>query len=136
MTRDRGSAATEMVLLTPVLILLLLLVVHAGRAGGAASMVGHAADQGARAAAMAAAPRMESAARAAVQADLESESASGGGSCRDIGVDVRYHPGRPGSVTVTVSCEISSTGTSLLVNGGRRVEASSTEVVDVYRGGD
>ena len=39
MTRDRGSASLELVLLTPVLLALLLLVVTAGRYGAARSDV-------------------------------------------------------------------------------------------------
>lgn len=132
MTRDRGSAATEMVLLTPVLVLLLMLVVHGGRAAGAMGSIRHAADQGARAAALVAVPRMEGAARSAVERDLENV----GDICVDVVVSTMFRAGRPASVTVTVSCGISTRGTSALGTTTRRVSASSTEVVDIYRGGD
>ena len=132
MSRDRGSAATEMVLLTPVLVMLLLLVVHGGRSGSSLAVVRHAADQGARAAALVSASHMGSTARAAVLTDIESV----GGICHDVAVDSVYSPGRPGSVTVSVSCSISTTGTGLLGLTSRRVSASSTEIVDRYRGGE
>lgn len=132
MTRDRGSAATEMVLLTPVLVLMLLLVVHGGRAAGAMNMVRHAADEGARAASLVSVRAMSSAALAAVNDDL----ADDGGSCVDLRVDTYYMPARPGSVTVTVSCRVDDHDVASLGLVSRRVTASSTEVVDIYRGGD
>lgn len=132
MRQDRGSAVTEMVVLAPVLVLLLLLVVHGGRAGSSLAVVRHAADQGARAAALVSVAHMGSTARTAVLTDIESV----GGSCTDVAVDSVYEPGNPGSVTVSVSCSVSTAGTGLLGITSRRVSARSTEIVDRYRGGD
>ena len=132
MIRDRGSAATEMVLLTPVVVLMLLMVVHGGRTAGAMNMVRHAADEGARAASLVSVGAMSNAAVAAVNDDLADER----GSCLDVRVDTYYIPARPGSVTVTVSCAVDDHDVASLGLVSRRVTASSTEVVDIYRGGD
>lgn len=133
MRRDRGSAAVEMVLLTPLLVLLLLFVVHVGRAGDGMTAVSHAADQGARAASMVSSGRMADVARRAVEKDL----ARADHSCADPSVSVRTSVvGETTWVTVQVVCSTSFDGLSLLGAGGARMSASSTEIVDRYRGGD
>ncbi|MCE2764440.1 MAG: pilus assembly protein [Ilumatobacteraceae bacterium] len=133
MRRDRGSAAVEMVLLTPLLVLLLLFVVHVGRAGDGMTAVRHAADQGARAASMVSSGRMADVARRAVEKDL----ARADHSCADPSVSVRTSVvGETTWVTVQVVCSTSFDGLSLLGAGGVRMSASSTEIVDRYRGGD
>lgn len=133
MRRDRGSAAVEMVLLTPLLVLLLLFVVHVGRAGDGMTAVHHAADQGARAASMVSSGRMADVARRAVEKDL----ARADHSCADPSVSVRTSVvGETTWVTVQVVCSTSFDGLSLLGAGGARMSASSTEIVDRYRGGD
>ena len=133
MRRDRGSAAVEMVLLTPLLVLLLLFVVHVGRAGEGMTVVRHAADQGARAASMVSSGRMADVARRAVEKDL----ARADHSCADPSVSVRTSVvGETTWVTVQVVCSTSFDGLGLLGAGGARMSASSTEIVDRYRGGD
>ncbi len=133
MRRDRGSAAVEMVLLTPLLVLLLLFVVHVGRAGDGMTAVRHAADQGARAASMVSSSRMVDVARRAVEKDL----ARADRLCADPSVSVRTSVvGESTWVTVGVVCSTSFDGLSLLGAGGARLSASSTEIVDRYRGGD
>lgn len=133
MRRDRGSAAVEMVLLTPLLVLMLLFVVHVGRAGDGMTAVRHAADQGARAASMVSSSRMADVARRAVEEDL----ARAEHSCADASVTVRTSVvGESIWVTVGVVCSTSSDGLSLLGAGGARLSASSTEIIDRYRGGD
>jgi Flp pilus assembly protein TadG len=130
-TRDRGSAAVELVLLAPVLVVLMLFVVFVGRAGGALDQVRHAADAGARAASLVSRPSMEGAAASAVAADL----ANNGANCSSTSVAVNVIEGEIGSVTVTVSCVINGVGTELLGADARSVSASSTEVIDRYRAG-
>ena len=132
MTRDRGSAATEMVLLTPVLVLMFLFVVHGGRSAATMNVVRHAADEGARSASLVSVSSMSTAALSAVTDDL----AAADSSCSDLRVDTYYIPARPGSVTVTVSCRIDGSGMGATGLMSRRVTASSTEVVDIFRGGD
>lgn len=133
MIRDRGSVATEMVLLTPLMIIMLMFVVHAGRAGQGMNQLKHAADQGARAASLVTENRMSSVAQQAVIQDLSTT----GLSCVNPLVATNYQRSSlSASVTVTVSCQTSNEGLSLL--GARTVSmaASSTEVIDRYRAGD
>lgn len=125
-TRDRGSAAVEMVLLTPLLVVLLLFVVYAGRAGQATEQVRHAADQGARAASMVSRPAWVAAARQAVETDL----AQNGSPCSTTGVTVTSFSNY---VTVSVTCRVERSGLGLLGLSSRVVVASSTEIIDVHR---
>ena len=123
----------ELVVLAPVLAVLSLLIVHLGRAGGASQQVRHAADAAARAASIVSTSRMEEEARSVARADLDAN----GVNCASTSVAV--HVGGPPSlrtVTVTVSCTTNSAGLDLLGVGGRSLSASSTEVVDRYRGGE
>lgn len=125
-----GSAAMELVLLTPVLVGLMLFVVFAGRAGEGMSELRHAADQGARAASQVSRSRMDSAARVAVLADLQTS----GTSCVDAKVSLRTSTTPDGSfVTVSVTCQVSDEGLSLLRVGRRTIHASSTEIIDRFR---
>ena len=132
MKRDRGSVATEMVLLTPILIIMLMFVVHAGRAGQGMNQLKHAADQGARAASLVAQPRMSSVAQQAVIQDLSTS----GLSCVNPRVATNFERASlSSSVTVTVRCQTSNEGLSLLGAHTVSMAASSTEVIDRYRAG-
>ena len=132
MKRDQGSVATEMVLLTPLLIIMLMFVVHAGRAGQGMNQLKHAADQGARAASLVSQPRMSSVAQQAVVEDLSTS----GLSCMSPRVGTRFvQSSMSSSVTVTVSCQTSNEGLSLLGAHTVSMAASSTEVIDRYRAG-
>ena len=132
MKRDNGSVATEFVLLTPLLIIMLMFVVHAGRAGQGMNQLKHAADQGARAASLVSQPHMSSVAQQAVVDDLSTS----GLSCMSPRVGTRFvQSSMSSSVTVTVSCQISNEGLSLLGAHTVSMAASSTEVIDCYRAG-
>ncbi len=133
MRSDRGSAAVEMVLLTPVLVMLMIFVVHAGRAGEGLNELRHAADQGARAASLVSPSGMNVVATNAVVKDLTSS----GLSCVNPVVSTIYLKlGSTGSVTVNVTCRTSTAGLSLLGANTVSLQASSTEIVDRYRAGD
>jgi Flp pilus assembly protein TadG len=106
----------------------LAFVVYAGRAGQTVEQVHHAADQGARAASMVRRSAMADRARAAVLADL----AANGVTCERP--EVTTSAGAD-SVTVQVACHVPVTGLRLLGAGSRAVSATSTEVIDHYRGG-
>lgn len=128
--KDFGSAAMELVLLTPVLVVLMLFIVFAGRAGEGMSELRHAADQGARAASQVARSRMESAARSAVLTDLRTS----GSSCENPSVSLTTESTSDGSfVTVSVTCTISDDGLGLLRAGRRSIRATSTEIIDRFR---
>lgn len=129
---DRGSAAIEMVLLTPVLVVLLLFVIHVGRTSEGVSELRHAADQGARAASLAARSRMSAAAVAAVRRDL----AASGSSCEQPTVVVTLQSSVvSGSVRVDVRCRVSTLGLALIGSRQVQLSATSTEVIDRFRGG-
>jgi Flp pilus assembly protein TadG len=129
---DRGSATVELVILAPVLVVLMLLVVFVGRSGGALEQVRHAADAGARAASLVARPSMDAAATQAVTRDLNAN----GSNCASTSVAVSFLDASDvDSVTVTVSCQTNTAGTSLLGASARTLSASSTEVIDRYRAG-
>jgi Flp pilus assembly protein TadG len=136
MTRDRsdrGSAATELVLLVPVLVVLLLTVAYAGRVTRAQTHVRHAADQAARAASLRQHPPAAAAdARAVAVANLQAARVS----CASFDVAVDTSQLRPGGqVTVVVRCTTSRQGLGLLGLGARTVTARSVEVVDARRAG-
>ena len=132
MNQDRGSVALEMVLLTPILIVMLMFVVYAGRAGQGMNQLKHAADQGARAASLVAQPRMSSVAQQAVIQDLSTS----GLSCVNPRVATNFERSSlSSSVTVTVICQTSNEGLSLLGAHTVSMAASSTEVIDRYRAG-
>ncbi len=123
----------ELVVLAPVLVVLSLLIVHLGRAGGASQQVRHAADAAARAASIVATSRMRAEAESVAVADLDAN----GVNCASTSVAVQLG-GPPASrtVTVTLLCTTNSAGLDLLGVSGRSVRATSTEVVDRYRGGE
>lgn len=130
-TRNRGSAVVELVVLTPVLIMLTLFVVYLGRAGGATQQVRHAADEAARAASIVSRARMAAVAQSVAARDL----VDNGANCESTTVAVEINDAAgSSSVTVSVSCAISTAGATLLGVGSRTINASSTEVIDEHRG--
>ena len=132
-SRERGSAAAELVLVAPFLFLLLLFAVAAGRLVQARLDVDSAAQQAARAASLARAPAAASAqATQVAQAALAGQSVS----CDpavitpDLG---DFEPG--GEVTVQVTCTVRLSDLSLLhIPGTETITAVSTAPIDVYRG--
>ncbi len=130
---DRGSAAAELVLITPLLMLLLLLIVAAGRMVDARLQVDSAAMQAARAASLARDPAAAVAdADATAQAALASEHLT----CSPLAVSpdtADFTPG--GQVSVQVSCTVSLAGLSLLhVPGAETLTSQFTSPIDVWRG--
>lgn len=131
--RDTGSAATELALLTPLLILVLFFVVAVGRLAHAQLLVTDAAHQAARAATTARDPATATTlARAAAATALDGHAST----CRHPSVTVdtsRFRPG--GIVAVTVDCTTTLTDVSLLrLPGQQHVTARFTAPIDVYRG--
>lgn len=131
--RDGGSAAAELVLVTPLLIVVLLLIVATGRLVDARLQVDSAAMQAARAASLARDPAAAvSQADATAQAALASEHIT----CDPLQVSpdtAAFHPG--GQVTVQVTCTVSLAGLALLhVPGSQALTARATSPIDVYRG--
>ncbi len=129
--RDAGSVTVEVVLLVPLLVLFVIFATFGGRVTESLTDVQHAADQGARAASMVSANRMVAEAERAVQQDLDES----GVSCPVPRVGVE--PSVQGRVvTVTVSCRARGDGLDGLAVAVPTLTASSTEVIDRYRGGE
>ncbi len=130
---DSGSAAAELVLITPLLILIMLLIVTAGRLVDARLQVDGAAMQAARAASLARDPGTAATqAAATAQAALASEHVT----CNPLAVSPDTSAFRPGGqVTVQVTCTVSLAGLALLhVPGSQTLTAGFTSPIDVYRG--
>ncbi|MCE7007090.1 pilus assembly protein [Kibdelosporangium philippinense] len=131
---ERGSAAAELTVLTPLLIVSLLFVVFCGRLAETALRITDVAHQAARAASLA---RTPSQATASARSTADAALASAGITCQSLSVSTDTQGLRPGSsVTVTVSCSVGLSDLALLgVPGSRRFEATFTSPVDLYRGG-
>jgi Flp pilus assembly protein TadG len=134
---DRGSASTEMVLITPVLVAFLFLVVAAGRLTDAKSDVVSVASDAARAASL-----QGSGAAAAAQAQAIAEDSIAGEGIECIGgvdVNLSYSGGtggfsRGGTVQATVRCDV-ETGDLALLNlpGVVTVTEHAWEPIDTHR---
>jgi Flp pilus assembly protein TadG len=129
---ERGSAAVELVLLTPLLILIVLLYLGFGRITHAEQLVDDAAAQAARAATLdyLDPSRAQAAAtQAAAQALAES-----GLSCSSDQVSVDTGDDRPGgSITVHLACHADlAQAVATGLPGSATLTASSTSPIDVY----
>ena len=132
-SRERGSAAAELVLVTPFLFLLLLFAVAAGRLVQGRLDVDSAAQQAARAASLARTPAAASAqAQQVAQAALAGQPVT----CDPAVITANTSDFTPGGeVTVTVSCTVSLSGLSLLhIPGSETITATFTAPIDTYRG--
>jgi hypothetical protein len=110
---QRGDAAAELVVLTPLAVVLLLFVILTFRVTAARGDVGAAA-------------------RDAAEATL----AGGLAPCAALDVDVNLRGFAPGgTVTATVTCDVALADLGLLgVPGSRRVARTATSPIDTYRG--
>ena len=128
----RGSAAVELVIITPLLILLLLLVVGSGRLVSAGMDVNGAAQDAARAASLASDP---STATADAQAAVDATLGNHGVTCRSLDVTTKtasFYSG--GWVSVDVTCSVDLSDMTLLRwPGMETVHAHFVEPIDTYR---
>lgn len=129
---ERGSAAVELAVLTPVVVLLLLFVVVVGRLVQAHQEVGSAAADAARAASIATSP--SGAVQAATSA-AASDLVGAGTHCTSLGTTVDTADFRPGGeVRVDLRCAASLQGLSLLrIPGTATIASTATAPVDRYR---
>lgn len=130
---DAGSVAVETAVVAPALVLFLLLVVYAGRISHLDASVQRAASEASRAATLEGTPdAAEEAAAEAARSNLQATSTP----CTDLIVDVDTTDWRPGGcVTATIHCETSMSDVALLgVPGSRTSSATSTEIIDRFRG--
>jgi Flp pilus assembly protein TadG len=131
---ERGSATTELTLLTPLLILLLLFVVLCGRVANTKLRINDAAHQAARSATIARTPAEAS---TAAETSAHAALSSAGITCQSLTVLTDIQDLLPGStVTVTISCTIGLGDLTMLgIPGSRTFQSSFTSPVDVWRGG-
>jgi Flp pilus assembly protein TadG len=131
--REQGSATTELVLLTPVLIIVLLFVVALGRVASAHQEVAAAARDAARAATEA---RSAYSAKADGNAAAKNSLTEGGVTCRGLIVNVDttdFHAG--GLVTATVHCTLTLRDLAgLRIPTSRTMSSSFTAPIDEFRG--
>ncbi|MDA8285866.1 MAG: pilus assembly protein [Actinomycetota bacterium] len=129
---ESGSVATELVLLTPLLILMLLFVVALGRTVSARMQVDGAAAQGARAASIA---RDPTTATAMAQQAATSALGSDHVTCGDLTVTTDtadFAPG--GQVEVTVTCTVDLADLlGLRLPASQTLSSTATSVIDTYR---
>ena len=130
---ERGSATTELALMTPVLIAMLLLVVALGRVASTRADVDASARDAARAAANA-----RSGPAALVDGDRAARVAlrEGGVECRSLSVTLDASSFRAGgSIAATVSCTVSlSDVAGIGLPASRTITAHFTAPIDRYRG--
>ncbi|KPI17628.1 TadE family protein [Actinobacteria bacterium OK074] len=131
-TTDRGSAAVELVLVTPLLMLILLVVVGLGRLSDARIKVADAAHQAARAASLA---RTEAQARADAQTAARDALRSAHSACTHPQVAVATGGLMPGgSVSARVTCTADLADLAVTGMPGRIVVADTAHSgVDHYR---
>jgi Flp pilus assembly protein TadG len=129
---ESGSVATELVLLTPLLILMLLFVVALGRTVSARLEVDGAAAQAARAASIA---RDPATATAMAQQTATAALGSDGVTCGHLTVatdTAGFAPG--GQVQVTVTCTVDLADlVGLRLPASQAISSTATSVVDQYR---
>jgi Flp pilus assembly protein TadG len=129
---ERGAAAVELTLLTPLFVLLLLLIVALGRTVDAHIQVEDAAHAAARASTEATDP---STAQTAATSAASDSLAQAGVTCRAFSVEADIGSLTPGStVRVRVSCTVGLTDVAgVHLPGASTQTASFTSVVDRYR---
>lgn len=134
---ERGSAALELVMLTPVVLLVIGLVILGGRVQTIRAEVEHAAYDAARQASLARdAATAGHRARAAAVLALSRH----GSGCRSVAVTVdtggfSVPVGRAATVHTTVTCAVSLADVALpALPGTIRLRGSAVSSLDTYRG--
>ena len=130
--RQRGSAALELILLTPIFLILLDFAVLGGRLSESQAQVDAAAHSAARAASLQrAAGAADGAARSVAADSLPSADTT----CRTLSVAIDTSAFRPGGVVVVrVDCAVNLSDLVWLpVPGTHTVVGASTSAVDTYR---
>jgi Flp pilus assembly protein TadG len=128
---ERGSMTIETLILAPALMMLFLLVVYVGNLTEASFRVNRAADVAARVASQLQGASALRNGEIAGRTDLLLSRSA----CADGAVQVvRGRLGKLSTVSATVSCTVSNSGFALLSIPNRRLQATSTEVIDFYTG--
>ena len=133
---DSGSMTLELVVWTPGLLLIISLLVVAGRVSGAKGAVEQAAVEAARTASIARSP---SAANAEALAAARQSLAGQGLQCTDLTVTIdtsgfNTPPGRPATVTATVTCPVRLSDLAIPgLPGTRTVTQTAVSSLDTFR---
>jgi Flp pilus assembly protein TadG len=132
-TTEHGSAAVELVLLTPVLVALLLFVVMVGRLEAARGTVDAAARDAARAASVARSP---AAAQTAAIAAANASTRTAGLHCESLAVDIAGDATAGTMIAATVTCTVplGDLALGLHIPATRTITAHFVAPVDQYRG--
>ncbi|GLU47476.1 TadE family protein [Nocardiopsis ansamitocini] len=131
--RDRGSAAVELTVITPLLLMFAFLMILGGRVTGAGSTADEVAHAAARAASIEREPGQAEAAANQVAADT---LATHGLKCASYSLELDHGGLQPGgAVTAALTCNVSFSDISGLgLPGSSTVRGESTVVIDTYRG--
>lgn len=128
---ERGSAAVEVAVVTPVLIIMLLMATGLGRMAHARQQVTVAARDAARAASL---ERSPEGSRTAGTDAARRSLGQAGVSCVVLTVSVDLSDYRPGGeVSATVSCTTSMAGLSLLGIGARVFTETAIVPIEAHR---
>jgi Flp pilus assembly protein TadG len=130
---SRGSAALELVVLTPIFLILLDFAVLGGRLAESQSQVDAVAHAAARAASL---QRTVAAADKAARQVATDTVPQHGVTCRTVTVEIDTSAFRPGGVVaIRVGCDVALGDLAWLpLPGTHRVAGTATSVVDTYRG--
>lgn len=134
-SRDRGSAALELVIIAPGLLLVLAVLIFAGRVAIAQQAVDSAAADAARSASIA---RTQGAAGGAAQSAANSSLANQGLRCLSTSTSVDTSGfaspvGTAAFVTTTVSCTVNLRDLGAPIPGTRTVTSTVRSPIDTYR---
>ncbi|GAA2843697.1 TadE family protein [Kribbella solani] len=126
--RDRGSMAVELVILAPVMMAFIVLVVACGRYVAVRGDIEAASRDAARAASLERSrDAAERAADGVAAAALEHPER-----CQAVELTGDFVAG--GTITATVTCDVSYEGLGLIgIPGSKRLTASSSAPLDTYR---
>jgi len=132
---ERGSSTLELVVWTPGLLLVIGLLIVAGRVNGVSAAVEQAAGDAARAASIA---RTPSAARNQAQASAQRSLAVQEVHCTAVAVTVdtagfAVPPGRPATLSATVSCPVRLTDLPIPGLRARTVAHTVVSSLDTFR---
>jgi Flp pilus assembly protein TadG len=126
--RDRGSMSVELVILFPVMIAFTLLVVACGRYVAVLGDIEAASRDAARAASL---ERTQDAAERAADG-VAAGALEHPERCQRVELSGDFVAG--GTITATVTCDVSYDGLGLIgIPGSKRLSASSSAPLDTYR---
>jgi Flp pilus assembly protein TadG len=126
--RERGSMAVELVILAPVMMAFIILVVACGRYVAVKGDIEAASRDAARAASL---ERTQDAGEAAADA-VAAAALEHPERCEAVALSGDFVAG--GTITATVTCDVSYAGLGLIgLPGSKRLTASSSAPLDTYR---